>query len=139
MAWFRPLLVMVSTLSLTVGCAKEDPSPCVEFVQPSDCLPEYEPTFQNIYERTILQRCAIGGGSCHLASGARGGLVLEGLETAHEALVAQGLVVAADPECSVLIDRLERVGQPGLMPPGSPLTEAERCAVTQWVRAGANR
>jgi hypothetical protein len=131
--------IFTAALLIAVGCSAETDGVCVDPVPGNNCQPEYEPTFENVYQRTILQRCAIGGGACHLAAGDRGGLTLEGIDVAYDALVTAGRVQASDPECSLLIDRLERRGESGLMPPGNQLSDAERCAVTQWVREGATR
>lgn len=130
---------LILVLASPLGCAQNEAAACLETVAEVDCQPEYEPTFENIYTRTLLARCAVGGGACHLAGAAHGGLVLDSIEAAYSGLVSDGRVVSMDPNCSILIDRIEREGQPGLMPPNNPLSEAERCAVTLWVRGGALR
>jgi len=128
------------TVSLACGQdSGQDDAPCLDQAQAAACTPQYEPTFDNVYQNTILTRCATGGGSCHLAGAAKGGLVLEGIDAAYDGLVTAGRVVAGDPECSLVIRRLEATRDRGMMPPGTPLTEPERCAVTLWVRQGAER
>ena len=124
------------------GCGDEGASeetPCLPTPTAADCTPQYEPTFENVYKNTITLRCATGGGACHLAEGAQGNLILEGLDAAYDALVDAGRVIPGDPDCSMMIKRLFATRSTGLMPPGSPLSEPERCAVTEWVRRGATR
>ena len=138
--------VTITIALLSVGCGQDtdggpaDAGPsCLDQPLGADCAPQYEPTFANVYQNTIVARCAIGGGACHLAEGAQGGLVLEGIDAAYAGLQAAGRVVGGDPGCSVMIQRLEAPDPSRAMPPGTPLTEPERCAVTQWVRRGAQR
>lgn len=101
---------------------------------PADCEPLYEPVFEEIHARTIERSCALSG--CHAADSVQGGLDLEGEQQAWAALVDEGRVVPGDPECSDLMKHLHGVGAP-LMPPGRPLSDAERCAVQQWIADGA--
>ena len=53
------------------------------------------------------------------------------------AALRAGRVVPGDPGCSKLIVRTDSPGASYQMPPGDPLREAERCALIQWVQAGA--
>ena len=55
---------------------------------------------------------------------------------AYAALLA-GRVVAGDPACSTMIVRTDSPGASYQMPPGDPLSEPKRCALIQWVAAGA--
>lgn len=108
---------------------------------PSACTPLYQPSFDRVFAETLEPRCAVSGGACHGqagASGAGGGLVLSDMAGTHATLVDEGFVVPGDAACSALMVRLD-TDDPGLlMPPGSqPLDEAERCAVAQWIEAGA--
>ena len=105
---------------------------------PADCAPEYEATFANVYARTLSQSCAIPGGSCHAAAGKAGGLDLEGEETAYNALVTDGRVVAGDTTCGDFGTRITTTGS-GRMPPGFTLREGELCAIRDWIAAGAKR
>jgi Planctomycete cytochrome C len=108
---------------------------CVEVS--SDCAPAYEPTFDNVYTNTLSQSCAVGS-SCHSTSGNQGGLGFDTADQAYDALVGEGLVSGGDAACSSVIARLEADGD-DVMPPGAPLSDAERCAVIQWVQNGAAR
>jgi len=42
-----------------------------------------------------------------------------------------------NPGCSLMIVRTDSPGASYQMPPGDPLSEPERCALIQWVLAGA--
>jgi len=48
-----------------------------------------------------------------------------------------GRVVPGNPGCSKMIVRTDSPGASYQMPPGDPLSEAERCVLIQWVLAGA--
>ncbi len=65
--------------------------------------------------------------------------MLDEIDAAWSALVDDGRVLPGDAACSLLITRLEADDPAAAMPPGSPLSEAERCAVRQWVDDGAPR
>ncbi len=109
---------------------------CVE-AQPEDCQPLYQPTFDEVFTRTIEPKCAVSGGACHSAEGAKGGLRLHTADAAYEQLVGAERVIPGDRSCSLMAIRIEGGG--GVMPPGTPLSEAERCAVETWIRDGAKR
>lgn len=102
----------------------------------ADCDPLYEPTFDNLHERTFAPSCALEGG-CHASDDPSRGLDLSEKEAAYDAL--QDYV--GDPElgCNPLVARVDSDQDSFVMPPGSPLPEAERCAIRQWVEAGAQR
>lgn len=126
---------MRSLILLTLaGCPGGDPPACVEV--DLTCAPLYVPTFDNVYANTLIDGCGSQRVACHSAAGNKGGLSFETPELAHAALLA-GRVTAGDASCSEMIVRVHSVGASFQMPPGSPLSEAERCALTQWVQAGA--
>lgn len=115
------------------ACESED-----ECVQVStSCAPLYAPTFANVYARTLAPSCATGGSSCHGPAGGRGGLVLADETSAYAALLDGGRVIPSDPGCSELIARVTSTDPDRQMPPGSALSEAERCAIVQWIANGA--
>jgi hypothetical protein len=118
------------------GCGQDIPE-CVEINL--GCQPLYEPTFENVFSRTLESGCTTGT-QCHSAEGRRGGLVLAEQEAAHQQLLDpnRALVVPGDAACSHLIVRSESVGESWQMPPGDELSEGERCALVQWVAQGAN-
>lgn len=107
----------------------------------TSCTPLYEPTFDNVYTNTLAVSCAVGNGTCHTADGASvaGGMAFDSADEAYAALAGSAeRVVAGDAACSLLVARVEATGSDG-MPPGSPLAEAERCAIVRWVANGAAR
>ena len=108
---------------------------CVEDLD-LDCTPLYEPTFDAVYAETLEPTCGQGSFSCHSSGGARGGLVFEDPDESYD-LLLDGRVVPGDAACSLLVIRLEH--DRFEMPPGEPLSEEERCAIRQWVAAGAHR
>ena len=132
-------LTGLSTVLLLFACSGPDVG-CLNPL-PEDCVPQYEPTFDNVFSNTLDSSCSVGGGSCHTSQGAKGGLVLEDPDVAYQLLVGSSspLVVPGDPECSPLMWRLESADLGEVMPPGSPLSEVERCAILTWIRNGAER
>jgi hypothetical protein len=127
-------------LSTLGGCAS-DPSPSAPACVAVDraCAPAYEPTFDNVFTKTLQPSCALAGSSCHASAGHNGGLVLDDPETAYRLLMQNQRAIAKDPECSALTRRLESTDTAVMMPPGLPLAQAERCAIIQWMARGALR
>ena len=122
---------MVFGLLLLAACGS---GTCVDVT--ADCDALYEPTFDNLHERTLVPSCALEGG-CHAADSAAGGLDLSEIETAYDAL--GGTLDADELGCNTLIARIDSDQDDFVMPPGSALPLAERCAIRQWVDAGAQR
>jgi hypothetical protein len=108
-----------------------------------DCQPLYPPTFDEFYTRRIAPTCGAGGVLCHGAEGHRGNLTLADADGAYRALVGDGgehaRVIPGDPECSLLIKRLESNDLDFVMPVRNKLSAAERCAIRQWIANGAER
>ena len=133
-------LAAVAVLSLSCSSA-EDPEQmpsCVELA--SDCSPLYSPTFDELFTRTLEPTCGQGGGSCHGPDGKQGGLVFADPDEAHALLTgAEARVVPNDAACSEIVVRTHQSGKPWSMPPGNPLSEAERCVIRKWVELGALR
>jgi hypothetical protein len=102
------------------------------------CVPAYEPTFDNLFQKTIKPSCALSGGSCHAAAGQKAGLVFEDPDTAHRLLLDRR-VVAGKPECSRLARRVLSTDTTFMMPPGLALAPGEQCAIVQWIARGALR
>lgn len=122
-------------LVLSTGCPRnDDPPACVDI--DVACSPLYVPTFDNVYANTLQSGCGSTAVACHSREGRAGNMSFEDPATAHAALLA-GRVVPGDASCSEMIVRTEGEGEDYLMPPGAPMSAAERCALIQWVQAGA--
>lgn len=106
-----------------------------------ECTPLYPPTFDNIYDRLIDDTCAIS--ACHSPASNAGNLAFGDADAAYQRLLnddgADPLVIPGDPECSMLIKRLESTDRDFVMPSRTPLSANERCAIRQWVANGAER
>ena len=122
-------------LSLAVAACSGDE--CVTDLDTA-CAPLYQPTFQNVFDQTLVPTCGIAGSACHGADGRQAGLVFAEIEEAHR-LLLDGRVEAGDAACSLLMRRLESDDSGFQMPPGRKLNEAERCAIQQWIGNGAAR
>ncbi len=124
-------------LGFAGGCGDE----CVEVR--TDCAPLYEPTFDNVYHNTLAQSCAVGGSSCHTASGAQGGMSFVDADQAYRMLTGaiddKQRVIAGDASCSLLVARIAAPEDEDVMPPGSRLPDNEVCSIVKWVEAGAAR
>jgi hypothetical protein len=100
----------------------------------------------------IARSCALGG--CHLSAPGAAGLVLDSrwvenvVGVPSKANPAQALVVAGNPKASWFVAKLfsplcgtatcdRTLGCGGPMPPGEPLSAAERALIVAWVQAGA--
>lgn len=130
------------TLLACASCSAEaaEPMPdCVE-LSPS-CSPLYPPTFDEVFVRTLVPTCGQVEGACHSADKKRGGLAFssDDPDGAHAALLEKGRLRPGDPACSELVVRTHRAGHPWSMPPKTPLSAQEACALRLWVEAGALR
>jgi hypothetical protein len=131
------LAIAAGFVALACSAEPEPERPdCIE-LSPS-CDPLYQPIFDELFTRTLKPTCAQGGGSCHGADGARGGLVFEDPDEAF-ALLHDGRLVPGDAACSEIVVRTHDTGKAWSMPPGEPLLEAERCVIRRWIEAGAVR
>jgi hypothetical protein len=127
--WFAAVLAALA------GCPADPPPTCIT-VEIS-CAPLYTPTFDNIYAMTLRDTCGSQRSSCHSAIGRQGGMTFQDEQHAYDALLA-GRVVPGDPGCSKMVVRTDSPGAAYQMPPGDPLSEAERCTLIQWIAAGAH-
>ena len=116
------------------GCPTDPPPACIAV--DTSCAPFYVPTFDNVYNHTLRDGCGSQNSSCHSAVGKQGGMSFQDQQHAYDALRA-GRVVPGDPGCSKMIVRTDSLGASYQMPPGSPLDAGARCALIQWVQAGA--
>lgn len=118
-------------------------SACVQVS--SDCKPLYDPPiYSTLFEKTFRPTCASGVGTCHTGDAAKGGLVFENADTAYSMLLGtqggRARVIANNPSCSLLVEKLESTDPNFRMPPGSTaLSPAERCAIELWIANGAKR
>lgn len=126
---------LLAALSLAGAC--HTPPPACKMVDEGCTQLEYEPTFDNLYTMTLKDSCGSTRSSCHSAAGHKGGMSFEDEAHAYAALVGGARVHPGDPGCSDLIVRTDSPGTDYQMPPGDPLTPAERCGLIQWVAHGA--
>ncbi|MDX2092848.1 MAG: c-type cytochrome domain-containing protein [Kofleriaceae bacterium] len=126
--------LFAAALGLLAGC-KDSPPACTSVAIDLDCATQYSPSFDNVYLNTIDKRCGTRDGSCHSASG-DADLSFATREAAYASLLA-GHVMPGDPACSELIVRTLEAGTDYAMPPETPLSELDRCALVKWVNAGA--
>lgn len=125
-------LVALGIWVTIVGCSTPDDE--CEVID-TDCMPQYEPTFDNIHSRTLVSGCATGGGSCHATPDSSGGFSLTDVETSYEELSSR----AGSDTCGLLVARITSDNPSFQMPPGAPLSSGEQCAILQWVEAGTPR
>jgi|JI9StandDraft_1071089.scaffolds.fasta_scaffold570358_2 hypothetical protein len=130
----RLMAAALAALAATgVGCADDAQLTCVTV--DLTCAPLYAPTWANVSGTTLGPKCAASG--CHTTAAAKGGLILDDPATAYERLINGGYVVAGDVACSELTERIFTTASSLRMPRGARLSDAEACAVAQWVAAGA--
>jgi hypothetical protein len=100
------------------------------------CTPQYPPSYAEVFANTLRPDCGVGG--CHAGARPRGGLDLSEIDRAYDGLL-DGRVIPGDPAHSEAVQRLYTTLRAYQMPPGDPLTDAEKCAVVQWIHGGAHR
>ncbi|HEU0031293.1 MAG TPA: c-type cytochrome domain-containing protein [Kofleriaceae bacterium] len=126
---------VIAALAALAGCpGGNDPPACVDV--DLTCQPLYVPTFDNVYNNTLVDGCGSQRSACHSAAGHKGGMSFEDPTTAYNALRA-GRIEPGNAACSEMIVRVTSTGTDYQMPPGSPLSAAEQCALIQWVQSGA--
>jgi len=128
--WF----VAVLAVAPPAGCTNDPPPSCITV--DTTCAPLYAPTFDNVYTMTLQNTCGSQRSSCHSAAGKQGGMSFEDPQHAYTALLA-GRVMPGNPGCSKMVVRTSSPGASYQMPPGDPLSPPERCALIQWIAAGA--
>jgi hypothetical protein len=112
---------------------------CVELDLKCDAA--FDPTFVNVYKFVISPSCAAAG--CHDAKGVDG-LSMSTEDEAYKGLVdgvgGKPRVIKGDASCSILTERIETEEIARRMPlMGDQLSEKDRCAIEQWIEAGAPR
>lgn len=146
----RCRVVVLVTAALALACAlvsssgcssskNEAPAPvCIDAGIDPTCTPAYEPTWDALYTTTFKPGCAFSGVSCHAAKGHQGDINFEDESAAYSDLL-HGKVVAGKPECSTLVHRVVSTDGDERMPPATSLSAGEKCAIAQWIIAGAKR
>ncbi|MCA9557905.1 MAG: hypothetical protein H6704_13800 [Myxococcales bacterium] len=129
--------LLLLSMVLLAACGEEEAegTPCTPVDEAPTCAPLYDPTWENVYTRTIEPKCA-GQSACHGPNADTSVEMTD--EAATHALMLQRYVTPGDTTCSPLMQRLRGDGAP-LMPPGVGLFDAELCALERWVHAGAPR
>jgi hypothetical protein len=111
-------------------------------VPTADCKPLVDPpTYDAIYTQILRPTCA-SAATCHTSGAVRGGLSFATADESHAMLVGQNgpRVIGGDPSCSPLMQRIMSSDPSHRMPRGStPLSDAEKCAITKWIASGAPR
>jgi Planctomycete cytochrome C len=143
----RPIieLIVAGLLALApLACSGDDGPGCVKDLDLT-CQPQDDPpTFDAIYDTTLMPTCGSGQSTCHSPDGHQGGIVFADPDTSYAYLMGQvdgkARVVPGDPACSPLIERLESDDRSFRMPPSTDkLPEPERCTVRLWIENGATR
>jgi len=130
---------IATTVAVVLAACGSDP-PAEECVTVDrSCTPAYDPTFDNLFKNTFSKSCALAGPSCHASAGHQAGLILENEDMAYSLLQQHGRAVAGNPECSLIVRRIQSTDTSFMMPPGMPLALGEQCAIIQWVSHGAMR
>lgn len=124
------------------GGESRPPAPaCANAVAPAAaCTPLYEPSYDNVFARTLKPTCAKSGVSCHASTGRQGGLSFEDAEEAYGQLLDTTQTARpGDPSCSVLVARVVATDGNFRMPPGRSIDPGEQCAIALWIANGAKR
>ena len=127
---------LAALAALALAC--ETAELCDEPAVAETCAPAYEPTYANVFEKTLAPTCAKSTVSCH-GEGAQGGLSFLDANKAYDTLLARRAVVAKGVPCSSIVTRIEATDGKVRMPPGRSLPEGEICAIRRWIAAGAAR
>jgi hypothetical protein len=133
-------VLSVGSIALASACSssndEDENAKCV--VVSLDCQPIVSPpTFAALYENIFQPSCASGSGACH-GDAVSAGLDMRTIDSAFTGLSMR--VKPADVGCSTLEKRVESARSTFRMPPGpTPLSDAQRCAIRQWIANGAAR
>ena len=138
MACFVTSDVALVLAVLLLSCGPEEATPVCTTYEPS-CSVLYEPTYEQVFGRTLKPTCAKSGVSCHADTGKQGGLSFDDADRAYSLLQERGVVKAGDAKCSKIAVRLTATDPNIRMPPGKALEPAEICAIQHWIADGAKR
>ena len=125
-------------VGLLCGCGG-DPEVCLPAL-PEDCNLLFEPSYDVLYKQFFSKTCNEAG--CHDTKTAQAGLSFADHDEAYKLLLGDGpdgraRVLPGNPECSLLMRRLESSDPQFRMPPGGGALPGARCAVQQWIAKGA--
>ena len=135
-------LVRLVSLLASLGrlaCRSDPPTSAACSSIDLECTPPYEPTFDEVFTRTLKPSCAKSGISCHGDAGRQRGLVFEEADTAYRLLTDRGLVRPGDAVCSPVVVNVTSTDPFMRMPPAMPLSAGEQCAIAHWIQNGAVR
>lgn len=152
MPWLFPARLaaaaLASSLLLVAACGDDSgpaaPALVCANVAPDrsspSCTPLYEPSYDDVFAKTLKPTCAKSGVSCHASTGRQGGLAFEDPDEAYRMLVDSTHVVRpGDPSCSPIVARIVATDGKVRMPPGRSLEATEQCSIIQWIASGAKR
>jgi hypothetical protein len=109
----------------------------------ANCTPAFTPTFDEIFSKQFTGSCSLGGGACHGSEQGQAGLSMSTADRAYDELLGhsdgRARVIPGDPECSILMQRLESRDVDFVMPSRMRMSDGQRCAVQQWIESGAKR
>jgi hypothetical protein len=132
----------VASSAMVAACGT-DPQPaptCTASDADAGCVPLYEPTFDQVWGKTLKPTCAASGVSCHSSRGRQGGLAFEDREESYALITREnGPIVPGNPGCSDVSARLVSTNGKFRMPPGRSLDPGEQCSINQWIANGAKR
>lgn len=134
----RITLLGLTTAALLACNGDADEAGACTTPPPASCAPLYEPTFDQLFARTLQPSCGVSGSSCHASEGRQGGLAFASADESYDLLVSRGRVKAGDPACSEVMVRVLSTGR-DRMPPGRALDPGAQCALSQWIANGAKR
>lgn len=126
------------------GAGGSDGPTCLDPL-PQSCDPTFAPTYEAFYDNLLGRTCGASstGSSCHGPDGGMAGLYLHDRDMAYDYLLGnvddRARVVPGDPECSVIVQRIESKDPNFFMPPTARLSDGQRCAIEQWIAMGAQR
>jgi hypothetical protein len=129
-----------------VACS-DPPLDCVQNLDTS-CAALYPPTFDNVFQDTLVPKCSTGGGSCHTPEGHQAGFVVDPKDedgTYQQLLMPSTTfpdrfrVIPGMPSCSEVVERIYSTADRWHMPRGSSLAPEEECSIVQWIASGAAR
>jgi len=133
---------LVALAFVAGACTNNDPPACITV--DTSCAPLYPPTFDNVYNNTLSVSCGSTNSSCHSSVDTQSAMSFADEDTSYSELLDKShldpsryRVVPGDPSCSLMIVRTDSPGASYQMPIGTPLSDPERCALVQWVQAGA--